>query len=583
MNRQLCGSAVLALGILIVCARCAFGLNPSLDVNQYARTSWKINEGFSKGAIWSIAQTPDGYLWLGTEFGLLRFDGVRTVLWEPPTGERLPSSDVRSLRAARDGRLWIGTVSGLVSFKDGKISRYPQLDGQIIEALLEDRDHTMWVIAGSALSKARLCRIQNDKTECYENSGIGVTTIYEDSKGNLWAGAMNGVWRWTPGPPKLYPMPGPAQRTFALIESEDGGILIARRDGISKMTNGRFETYAPTSGLEFPPDRLLRDRDGGLWVGALTEHGLLHIHHGRTDLFTPTDGLSGDTVTCVFEDREGNVWVSTTDGLDRFRDFAIPPISKEQGLSSRSVSALVAAKDGGLWLGTSDGLTLWNKEEVTIYRGRRPRTRNSILSGSATNPLPHSAVTVREIYNSGLRSETLFEDQDKIWVGTLGGVGVLKSDRFSAVPALPPGNIFSITGDRAGNVWISHDDALFHLHRDRLVERIPWANFGHNEPARALLYDAVQRGLWTGFRDGGVAFFKDGQVRASFTSAQGLGEGRIHGFYSDAHGTIWVATQGGLSRIEQGRVLTLTSQNGLGCNAVNWMIEDDAGSVWLYM
>src|SRR5512138_3127104 len=252
VNRQ--RSALLALAILIACGPRAFALNPSLDVNQYAHTSWKIKEGFSKGVIWSLAQTPDGYLWLGTEFGLLRFDGVRTVPWAPPTGERLPSSDIRSLRAASDGRLWIGTLNGLVSWKDGKITRYPELDGQIIEALLEDRQQTIWVIAGWALSKARLCRIQNDKTECYENFGVGVTTIYEDSKGNLWAGAMNGVWHWTPGPPKLYPMPGLAQRTYALLESEDGGILIARRDGITTLTNGRFEPYAPSAGLDFPPD-----------------------------------------------------------------------------------------------------------------------------------------------------------------------------------------------------------------------------------------------------------------------------------------------------------------------------------------
>src|SRR5678816_578826 len=105
-------SAVVACCMLLACWSGAFALNPTLDVSQYAHTAWRVSDGFSKGVIFAIAQTPDGYLWLGTEFGLLRFDGVRTVVWQPPPGERLPSSDIRNLRVARDGRLWIGTALG---------------------------------------------------------------------------------------------------------------------------------------------------------------------------------------------------------------------------------------------------------------------------------------------------------------------------------------------------------------------------------------------------------------------------------------------------------------------------------------
>ena len=283
--------------MLLVCRADAFAQNPSLDVSQYAHTSWKISEGFSKGFIRSIAQTADGYLWLGTEFGLLRFDGVRAVPWEPPAGQHLPSSDIRSLQGARDGRLWIGTFDGLASWKDGKLSHYPELDGQIIEALLEDREGTIWV-AGWALSVGRLCRIQSGNTQCYGEDGrfgSGVTPLYEDSGGNLWAGGMNGLWRWKPGPPKLYPMPDPAQRIYALIESDDGGILIAKHSGITKLRNGNSEAYPLPAG--FQPHRLLRDHDGGLWIGALVDKGLLHIHEGRTDRFSQPKACQADPST----------------------------------------------------------------------------------------------------------------------------------------------------------------------------------------------------------------------------------------------------------------------------------------------
>src|SRR5215470_13101732 len=124
--------AMVALGILLACCRCAFALDPSLDLNQYAHTAWKVREGFGKGQISSITQTPDGYIWLGTIFGLLRFDGVRAVPWDPPENQHLLSNTIYSLLAARDGTLWIGTTKGLASLKDGKLTQYPELAEQII-------------------------------------------------------------------------------------------------------------------------------------------------------------------------------------------------------------------------------------------------------------------------------------------------------------------------------------------------------------------------------------------------------------------------------------------------------------------
>ena len=512
---------MLALGILLACCSSGFALNPSLDVNQYAHTAWKVSEGFFKSGIWSVAQTPDGYLWLGTEFGLLRFDGMRAVPWQAPTGEQLPSSDVRSLRVGRDGSLWIGTYRGLARWNNGKLTHYPELDGLIVEWLLEDREGTFWAVAGWTLSEARLCRIQGGHAHCYgENGGPGseVTTIYEDSKGNLWAGAMSGVWRWKPGPPKLYPMPGPAQRTYALTESDDG-ILIARRDGLTKLRNGKFEQYLFPPGLQFQPGRLLRDRDGGLWVGALGDSGLLHIHQGRADRVTPAYGvsgdLSGDAIRSFFEDREGSIWVSTGDGLDRFREFAVPTFSVQQGLCSRGVASVLAAKDGSVWLSTERGLNRWNKGQYSIYRKAELHPlRGSPVGELTAQQAAEPGTSISEILVRGLPEDeltSLFEDTDRnVWISTASAFGFLKDEQFIPVISVPPGNVLAITGDRAGNIWVSHDDGLFVLHQAQLVNRIPWSNLGQREPARALLHDAVQDGLWIGFREGGVAFLRNG-------------------------------------------------------------------------
>ena len=139
--------ACIWLSIALICSARSFALDPSLDVSQYAHTAWKVREGFTKGTIFSIAQTPDGYLWLGTEFGLVRFDGVQAVPWQPPNGEQLPSNFIQDLLVARDGTLWIGTEKGLASWKDGKLTQYPEVAGYRIYSLLQDAEGTIWFAA----------------------------------------------------------------------------------------------------------------------------------------------------------------------------------------------------------------------------------------------------------------------------------------------------------------------------------------------------------------------------------------------------------------------------------------------------
>ena len=135
-------------------------LNPALDVSQYAHTAWKLRDGFAKAFIRAIAQTRDGYLWLGTEFGVLRFDGVRSVPWQPPSGQTLPSSEIHSLAATPDGTLWIGTGKGLARWKDGRLTEVAELAGQIVLSLLADRHGSVW--AGTlALGDAKVCAIES--------------------------------------------------------------------------------------------------------------------------------------------------------------------------------------------------------------------------------------------------------------------------------------------------------------------------------------------------------------------------------------------------------------------------------------
>src|ERR1044071_749154 len=146
-GRHVVALGIVLAGVLLAWGPFAFGLNPALDVSQYAHRAWKIREGFPKGQVVSIAQTPDGYLWLGSEFGLVRFDGVRGLAWQPPVNQHLPSGQIMSLLAAHDGTLWIGTYKGLTSWKDGKLTAYPEVGERYIFKILQDREGTIWASA----------------------------------------------------------------------------------------------------------------------------------------------------------------------------------------------------------------------------------------------------------------------------------------------------------------------------------------------------------------------------------------------------------------------------------------------------
>jgi ligand-binding sensor domain-containing protein/signal transduction histidine kinase len=542
--------------LLLACCPAAFALNPELDVSQYAHTSWKIRDGFPKGEVSSIAQTPDGYLWLGTEFGLFRFDGVRSVLWRPPANQSLPSNWIFNLLVTRDGNLWIGTEKGLVSWKDGRLTQYPELAGRYLFKLLEDHEGTVWA-SGSAVAAGRLCAIRKSGVECFGDDGSlgrGAFNLYEDSKGNLWAGVKEGLWRWKPGPPKFFPLAGEPDGIQCFGEDTDGTLLVGWNGGIHRFIDGKTEPYSiPGRVGQIRGRRILRDRDGSLWIGTFNE-GLVHVHQGRTDVYGLSQGLSGEAATVLFEDREANIWVASGGGLDRFRDFAIPTFSVNQGFSSPRIRSVIADRDGGIWLATPVGLNRWNGGAVTILNVSSPK---------------------------GFVPNSLFQDDTgRVWVSTPFGFGYLDNNRFVTISDVP-GAVPAIAQDTAGNVWVVNEHAgLFQVHRESVVQQIPWSKLGHNDPVSAVSADPLHGGIWLGFFLGGIAYYSQGQIRASYTTTDGLTAGRVNDFRLEQNGTLWIATESGLSRLKNGRIATLTSRNGLPCDGAHWVREDDARSVW---
>lgn len=277
--------SVLATAIFLAFSSGGFGLNPKLDISQYAHKSWNVRERFFRGPVNAIAQTPDGYLWLGTEFGLYRFDGVRSVPWRPRGNQSLPSELIRKLFVALDGTLWIGTEEGLFSLKDGELTLYPDLPAERVDSVAEDSQGTIWTGLEDT-PHWRLCSIKTGLVHCFgENGtlGLGRGALLGDKKGNLWAGTGTGLWHWAPGSPESIPLSGSASEIHTIIQDGDGAVLIATRAGLIRVTDRNAAAFRlPDSDPHLNPFCLLRDRDGGLWIGT-KDRGLLHVHQGSTD------------------------------------------------------------------------------------------------------------------------------------------------------------------------------------------------------------------------------------------------------------------------------------------------------------
>jgi signal transduction histidine kinase/ligand-binding sensor domain-containing protein len=559
----------VTLGLLL--CPCALALNPALDVSQYAHTSWKNRDGFTKGIIYDVSQTPDGFLWLATEFGLVRFDGVKPVPWEPPRNQSLPSNNVRRLFAARDGTLWISTINGLASWKNGTLTQYPELSGFAVGRAFQDREGSIWAAArGTAFGK--LCQIRNDNAKCSGENVLGpfASRVYEDGKGNLCVGTGNGVWRWKPGPPEFYLLS--KERAFVpdVAEDLDGALLITTQGGLGRLIDGKMQmAYPYPARLRGLDARILRDRDGGLWAGTFAG-GIVHFHQGRTDVFSQSDGLTGDNVLGSFEDKEGNIWVATANGLDRFRETPIVTFTIRQGLSNSPDTAVLAARDGGIWFDTVDGrLNRLDRAGVTVYASHIASPKNTRVI--RTNGLPDHRTA-------------LFEDSGgRIWISSVSGVGYLENDTYIPTTA-PGGAIYALTEDNNGDLWIANPElGLLRLSRGNVVQRVPWETFGRQGPGMIFATHVSLGGVWVGFENGGIAWFRDGRVQASYSAADGLAKGHVNDLRFDHAGALWIGTDSGLSLLKNGRLSTITKENDLPCDGVHWTMPGDFGSVWLMM
>ena len=500
---------------------------------QYRVDSWTTEQGLPQNSVHAIVQTKDGYLWLGTFGGLVRFDGLAFTVIAGGADSRFLSNRIRSIHEGRSGALWVGTErGGLSRFANGSVTTYTRQHGlptDNIRYVYEDRIGRVWIATGSGLVR-------------FEN---GQFTTYSTKNGF----PSDAIWR--------------------IVEDPSGTLLIATGEGLVTFRDGQFVlAIGPAQGLRDPFVRsVVVSRDGGWWLG-LGRAGLAYVVGQEVTLYTREQGLPSNNVRDLFEDHTGALWVATDAGVARLtRDLedprppsraAIVTVSRHTGLSDDMVNALLEDREGNLWAGTNTGgLNRLKRRTVVALR------REDGLAGDAIVPITEDATGA-------------------VWIGaTCGGLSRYAGGAFTTYKTIGDTKndcVWSLLAARDGSIWIgTWGGSLTRFYEGRFTTLTP-ANSGLSNAAVLSLHEGADGALWIG-TDGGLNRLKD-NVFTLYHRANGLVYDDVRFITEDREGALWVGTSGGVSRLADGRFTNYTIENGLSHNFVRAIHQTADGAMW---
>ncbi|RMH68803.1 MAG: hybrid sensor histidine kinase/response regulator, partial [Bacteroidetes bacterium] len=546
------------------------GLDPDLAVTQYTHDVWTTDDGLPQNSINALVQTRDGYLWMGTYKGLVRFDGVRFTVFDKRNTPAIRDNVVYALYESRDGTLWAGTqAGGLIAYRDGDFTTYTTEDGlgnDFVTSLAEDAEGTLWI----GFQNGGLSRYRNGVFTAYTTEdGLVPNTILAllvDRNGVLWMGTNGaGLVRFDGAEFTTYgPEDGLGSDVVkALWEDEDGTLWIGTRGGYGLV---RFDgrTFTPLSADEGLPNNHINvvyaDQNGTLWIG-FDGGGLARYRAGRFDRISLSGNESGEVIWAIYEDREGSLWVGTFGGgLHRFKNSRFMVYGRSEGMPSDAMRAVIETRDGSLWVGSMAGLNRIREGRVQVFSQRDGLSNDAVWA--------------------------LWEGRDgSLWIGTRrGGLNRYRDGRFEAYTTEDGlGNNFvrTIYEDATGNLWVGTDGGgLQRFENGRFVDTYTTAN-GLESNVVWVLRDAPDGGLWVGTRGGGLSLFRDGRF-TTYRATDGLADDFVTTLYPDHEGSLWIGSYGkGLTRFRDGRFAVITSEHGLFDDVIHAILEDNRGRLWM--
>ena len=569
--------ALVALALVALHARTAQAIAPGRPLTQSLQRIWQTQQGLPSAPIRCIAQTRDGYLWLGTEKGLFRFDGMRFAPLATATAEgvRLDEVWVSDLQEDREGNLWIATDgAGLIRLRDGQCERVDRGPGVTLTANV-------------------------------------VRHLASDPQGRIWAAMDPGLVRIDPkdGPNRVF-------HTWGLVDLQavgggPGGEIWAGGEGnqLEIFSEGKFERRRLES---LPPAAtvhvVLGTADGTVWIG--TSDGLVRWAQGAERRFTTADGLANDDVLCLASGTDGVLWVGTHDGFSRLVGDELESFGMRDGLSQSTVYSLCQDREGSLWVGTKHGLNQFLDRRTSLYSTREGLPSNdtgpvmqdalgniwvgTLGAGLARFDGRHfSVLTARD----GLAGDTIFAlargSDGQIWIGTDGGLNRLADGRveatFTTAEGLPANEVHCLAVDGQGTLWAGTAAGLASLRDGQFVRpdgdaeivRLPIRALIERQPGERQPGDPMVPGELLAAADGGGLYrCAEGRLTA-FPAAQ-LPRAVIDAFFVDESGRLWMGTQGrGLLLLDGDRVSSFTTKDGLYDDDIFGIVLDHRQRLWM--
>jgi signal transduction histidine kinase/CheY-like chemotaxis protein/ligand-binding sensor domain-containing protein len=538
-------------------ASVAFSLDPRKQIDQYAHDSWNSRRDFPGDAVYQILQTSDGYLWLRTAGGLIRFDGVHFVPMDAVVGKE----PVKAIAVSTEGGLLIRTTSRTVIYKDGSfadlLAPAPLPDGEIrsvFEASAQE------VLVGS---DNFIYLIRNNKILLLRDNTSWISSFLRDDQEQIWIAGQKALYVYRKGRLSISPINIDKVGAYTLAEDHEHRVWVGMQNGLYRLgLDGRaLEAVAPAA-IHGRVNAILEDSQGNRWIGT-SSSGLFRLTGEQISSYAVEDGLNDSAVLSLFEDREGSIWVGTANGLDRFRDASFTTISSKEGLPSSKAKSIISARDGSLY--------------VFCENGGLERLKNGVLT----------AISRKEEAPS-YEEHTMFASKDgSIWVGTTAGLAQYKDGKVTLHPRsgrLDKRFVSAISEDEEGMILTTSETLAFRYKHGELQ---PFTIHGQTTPLSVpgdytfTIYRDPSGTLWFGTVKG---LYKFAQGESPERSRQDHVDFPVTSISPDDHGNLWLGGRTpGITRFRvwDGKVSHYTKQDGLFDEYPTHALADQQGNLWI--
>jgi ligand-binding sensor domain-containing protein/signal transduction histidine kinase len=530
------------------------------DINtRYTLRVWRTDDGLPQNSVYGITQTRDGYLWLTTFDGLVRYDGVQFTVFEKSNSREIISNRFISLYADEQGALWAGTGDGgLLRYRDGVFTSFTVRDGlphNKIYDIQSDNRGGLLITTQTGYAYWRDGRIVPDP----DKLDPATTRIHFSRSGAQWILDQSGLRRIKGSQTTRYPLMIEPSRLYITILYEDrrGNLWVGADSALIYRVNDEATTmYATKDGL--PPGKnieaIREDSQGNIWF-CTTGSGLIRFSDDRFSVYNRASGLPHDDARMIFEDREGTLWAGMDGGgLVRLSQRFMTTYSTQNGLYGDNVYPIYQDRAGAIWIGSNGGLARYSDGRLTTY-------------------------TEKDALRYFFHAQALAEDREgRLWIGSYNELGYFQNEQYIVSDLVKNNSVWAVYEDKSGALWIGtalglirYKDGQRTLYTTR--EGLP------DDDVKAIHEDR-QGSLWFA-TSGGLARWNNGRFE-NLTEREGLSSNHVRCIYEDAAGTFWIGTyDGGMNRLKDGRITAITARHGLWNNGVFQILEDHRGFFWI--